>query len=225
MYYDNDFYNEPSEFDMQVDEFKQSLLESVKDEYKSEMELLRKENADLQEVKRNYEQIKQEYKNKIVELEQQKSNLRYEVRRERLKDLMKDFEVVLYRAYSKSKSGPKCNKCDEERNIYYKSPLGKQLVEQCDCKNNITYYEPRKYVCTSLASRDGKFMAWYTQYDDNNIDGFKLNSFDSSFTAKFIYSSEKFEDINEKSWDVYFKTEEECQAYCDWLFEHKGESK
>lgn len=30
MYYPDDFYNEPSEFDMQVEEFKESLAKAIK---------------------------------------------------------------------------------------------------------------------------------------------------------------------------------------------------
>lgn len=38
MYEYDDFYDEPSEFEQQVDEFKQSLMNAVKDEFKTEME-------------------------------------------------------------------------------------------------------------------------------------------------------------------------------------------
>lgn len=57
-YYDNDFYNEPSEFEEQIDQLKESLMNAVRDEHKAEVERLRKENAELQEVKRAFETIK-----------------------------------------------------------------------------------------------------------------------------------------------------------------------
>lgn len=69
MWYDEDFYSEPSEFDMQIEEFKESLSKSVKKEYLEEMEKLRKENQALWEVKKNFEQIKREYENKKHKLE------------------------------------------------------------------------------------------------------------------------------------------------------------
>ena len=53
----DDFYSEPIDFEMQVDEFKSSLMASVKDEYKAEMARLRKENAELKPVKERMREI------------------------------------------------------------------------------------------------------------------------------------------------------------------------
>ena len=83
--WDDEFYNEPSEFDMQVDQFKQTLMNMVKDEYKEEMFRLAKENEELQQVKADFDQIKQSYQQKERELERVKVGLKNEVRRERLK--------------------------------------------------------------------------------------------------------------------------------------------
>jgi len=214
----DDFYNEPSEFEQQVDELKDSLMGAVKKEFVEEMDRLKKENAELQGVRQNLDQIKREYNQKVVELDMQKQNLKSEVRRERLVELMGDFKAELYRAYSNRKDGPKCNKCDEARNIYYKSPLGKQLVETCDCKNRIVYYEPKPHICSSFELRNGKFMAWYKPYSHStNADGMEFEFVGSSNVPNKIYSGEDYELINERHFDVYFKTEEECQKYCDWL--------
>lgn len=211
----DEFYNEPSEFDIQMDAFKETLLNAVKDEYKAEMERLRKENSELQEVKQNFDQIKREYNQKTVELDMAKRNLKNEVRRERLLDLMGDFKVELYRAQSYFMSGPKCDKCDEARKIHYKSPLGKPMVEECDCKDNITYYKPKLFVCSSFELRNGDFIAWYEPYRET--DGMRLESIGSTTVPKFIYKGEDFESIKETHYYVYFRTQEECQAYCDWL--------
>lgn len=222
-YYDEDFYYEPSEFEQQVDEIKQALMNSVRDEFKAEMERLRKENAELQEVKRNLEVIKREYNQKVVELDMQKRNLKSEVRRERLLELMGDFKVELFRARRDLRSGPKCDKCDEARNIYFKSPSGKQMVEQCVCKNNITYYKPEPCICSSFELRNNEFMAWYKPYRE--ADGMELELLGSSSVSRFIYKGEDFESIEEMYYSVYFKTQEECQLYCDWLTEKEASKK
>lgn len=49
----DDFY-EPSEFDQQVEEWKEALKKSVKKEYMDEMERLRRENAELMDIKKNW---------------------------------------------------------------------------------------------------------------------------------------------------------------------------
>jgi hypothetical protein len=116
-YYDEEFYYEPTEFDLMFNELKGNLTKSIKDEYITEMERLRKENAELQEVKINFDNIKNDYDRKKRELEYEYQNLKSNVRRERLNELLKDLEVELYTVGSTSKSKPKCNKCDEKRRI------------------------------------------------------------------------------------------------------------
>lgn len=224
MYDYDDFYNEPSEFDMQVDEFKQSLLNSVKDEYKADMERLRKENADLQEVKQNFDQIKREYEKKKIELEHMKRNLRNEVRRERITELMGDFGVELFRASSKWQDGPKCNKCDDKRIIHYTSPLGQPKQETCDCKNSIKYYEPQSYLCSSFEVRDRGFIAWYKAYEIHRADGMEFEFISSSSTPMKIYAGEEFETLDDPYY-IHFKSKEECQAYCDWLTAKEGQER
>ncbi|CAH1054073.1 hypothetical protein [Paenibacillus pseudetheri] len=154
-YFDDDFYREPSEFEEQIDQFKESLMNAVKDEHKAEIERLRKENAELQEIKQNLETIKRDYNQKVVELDMQKRNLKNEVRRERLLELMGDLKVELFTARKNWKSGPKCEKCDERRKINFLSPSGKKLSEDCGCNNNISFYKPNNTFALRSKSETG----------------------------------------------------------------------
>lgn len=217
MYDYDDFYNEPSEFEMQIDEFKQSLLKTVKEEYKLEMERLRKENSDLLELKQKFDQIKQEYKIKGRALELEKKHVLQIVRKERLQDLLKDFEVTLYRPDYSLVKGPKCNRCNEERRIWFKDPLDRETFVDCPCGENKTkHFKPRIEICSSFENRNGKFIAWYKPYG-RDTDGFEF--YGSSNVPKMIYAGEEFGSIDTDYYNLYFKTEEECQAYCDWLTE------
>src|SRR5690625_3263152 len=130
-YYDEDFYYEPSEFDLKVDEFKESLMKSVKEDFITELEELKKENESLQEVKKNFESIKQDYENKKRQLNFEKNDLERKVRNARLSELTKDRQVVMYKADSKRVKPPKCDKCDVDRKIHYKTPSGKDKFEYC----------------------------------------------------------------------------------------------
>ena len=49
-WYEDDFYNEPSEFEIQVEEFKESLAKAIKGEFLEEMGRLKEENRKLQEI-------------------------------------------------------------------------------------------------------------------------------------------------------------------------------
>lgn len=213
--WDEEFYNEPSEFEQQIYEFKQGLMNAVKDEYKEEMESLRKENTELQQVKNNLDQIKREYNQKVVELDMQRRTLKNEVRRERLLELMGDFKVELYRADWKRKDGPKCDKCDDTRRIHFESPTGRKMTEECTCKGSFKYYKPRLHVCSSFELRNGEFIAWYKPYRDT--DGMEIECLGSLNVPRRFYCGESFENLPEYHYETYFTTEAECQAYCDWL--------
>ena len=164
-YYDEDFYYEPSEFDVQVNGFRESLLKSVKEDFISEMEKLKAENVTLQSVKNDFEQIKREYEDKKRELERDRSNLQSKMRRERLVDLLKDHQIILYKAYSKRECPPKCDKCDGKRKIQYISPLGRKTSEDCLCNEGKTIFFPQEFVRYEFKlNRDGSVIAWYRQY-------------------------------------------------------------
>lgn len=68
-YYDEDFYNEPSEFEQQIYEFKEALSKQVRDEFIEKMDKLEKENAELQTVKKDFDKIKQDYEDKKRKLD------------------------------------------------------------------------------------------------------------------------------------------------------------
>lgn len=219
-YYDEDFYCEPSEFEMQIEEFKSSLLDSVKDEYKQRMENLQKENTELQEIKKNFEAIKRDYANKERQLQIERNDLERKVRNERLSELTKDLQVLMYKAYSKQVKKPKCEKCDSNRRIYYKTPLGRDDYEQCECDTGERVYEPKEYMRIEFNIRDG-MRAWY---EINNFDSRdEYARFDSnSQYAKVVYKEDMpYESIEKYS--TFFKSKEECQAYCDYLNEQEGQ--
>ncbi|MES9718973.1 hypothetical protein, partial [Bacillus safensis] len=98
-FYEDEFYNEPNEFEKQINEFKESLLKSVKQEYLSEMEQLKKENKELQVVRENLDTIEKEYKEKSRRLDWERHNMERELKNKRLSELMNGSEVIMYKAY------------------------------------------------------------------------------------------------------------------------------
>lgn len=219
-WYEDDFYQEPSEFEIKMDEFKESLLNSVKEEFQTEMERLRKENNELQSVKKNLEGIKRDYENKKRELDIERSDLHYKVRKERLVDLLKDHKTILYKASANKVMPPKCDKCNSNRRIEYITPLGRTAKEDCLCSEGKYVYSPVEYVRYEFRlNRDNNgTTAWYRQYS-NGEDGL---TYDSSIHAESIYSPEmKFEEL--KKYSTFFRTIEECKMYCDYLNEQEKE--
>jgi hypothetical protein len=125
----------------------------------------------------------------------------------------------MYKAYSKTELPPKCDKCDDNRRLHYKTPLGRNEYEKCDCNNGKLVYYPEEYICASFGvNRDKNGIdAWYKLHLDRDGDYGRLDT--SSLFAKIYHEEMKYEDI--KQYDTFFKTKEECQGYCDWLNANK----
>lgn len=61
-YYDDEFYTQPSEFDEEIESFKESLSKSIQKKFLDEMEELREENISLREFRDNKERYERELK-------------------------------------------------------------------------------------------------------------------------------------------------------------------
>ena len=68
MYYE-DFFNEPSESDLAIEELKAHLRNEVKEEILNKLNSLKEENEMLLDIKNNWDKLKREYDDKISELE------------------------------------------------------------------------------------------------------------------------------------------------------------
>lgn len=221
-YDDTDFYTEASEFDRQVDEFKESLMKGVKAEFIEEMESLRKENAELQSVKSNLKSIKEDYERKERDLNVKKQNLESQVRRERLSKLMDSIKIMAYTVgYSSQKLLEKCDKCDENRRIYYKTPLGNDNYEKCDCDKSVYQYKPVKVpLITMNLKSNSEIRVWYqVKYEDTRDE--YLNYYEDSINGdKMIRSLEEF-NIEESPYGKLFETKELCQEVCNLVNQKK----
>jgi hypothetical protein len=212
--YDEEFYHEPSEFDEKVEEFKETLMDSVKVEFKEEMDRLRKENDELQETKKKMKEIERDYENKKRDLQYERQNLETKIRKEKLSSLMKDFEVQLYTVGSKHYKKPKCDKCDENRRIHYTTPLGNKTYESCDCSGTIGVYEVIPTTLVEFSIRSGKSYVWYQVKESSRTE--YLSYHDDTVSGKdLITSEEQFE--NASTWRPLLKTEELAQKFCDYL--------
>lgn len=215
-YDDTNFYTEANEFDRQVDEFKESLMKGVKTEFLEEMESLRKENAELQEVKSNLKSIKEDYERKERDLNVKKQNLENQVRREHLSKLMNSIKVMAYTVgHSNKKLLEKCNKCNNDRRIYYKTPLGNDASERCDCDKSVSQYEPVKIPLVTMSLKsNNEIRVWYqVKYEDTRDE--YLNYYEDSINGdKMIRSLDEF-NIEDRLYGKLFETEELCQKACD----------
>lgn len=216
MYYDEDFYCEPSEFDQQVENFKTSLANAVKDEFKTEMERLRKENAELQDIKKRFSEITSEHQAKLNELNREKSQIALKLKNARLDELLSENKLDGWLVGYDMNKAEKCGKCDSLRRIQYTTPSGRPATEECDCNRNIYSYFPKEIECYRFVQSRKSWGGNYpdiTRYFSRESD----RDYDEYNKTTNVYNGKPFEEV--QRYGIVFLDKEVCQKYCDWLTE------
>ena len=215
-YYEEEFYNEPSEFDQQIDEFKKFLMDVVKKEFLDEMQRLQLENSKLQTIKDSWEDLKSSYNQKAYELESAKSNAFVEAKKLTLEKLMGDYQLILYKVGYEYTKKPKCNNCDNSRRLHFTTPGGKDVTASCDCDSSDTKSIPASCMVYEFKkdSYNNRLIVWYKKMEVDSETYFEFDS-NANVPEKIYKEGMRFEDLN--SYSTYFQSEEDCQKYCDWL--------
>ena len=177
----DDFYEPVSEFDMMVEDFKNSLRASIKEEITQEMNRLREENESLRDIRLNWDKKILELESGIREKEYELSKAiraaeasAREAKRLRLKEILKEVAPVVWTIEYKQIKKPKCNLCDQYRKRSYITPLGRQAKEDCDCsiiKNKA--YVKRATLCRFYSDIRNELRVFYL-VSDNNCEAFLI---------------------------------------------------
>lgn len=203
--YNSDFYDDPSDFDLMVDEFKTTLRESVKAEYVEEMERLRKENESYQELRDNWNAKVGELKDKIREAE----NIARDAKQMRLNELLADFPTSAYIIKHDSIEKPKCSRCNSERRIEFFSPMGNKYVERCKCDIPKIIFRVEAIALIELEQRElsGRMKARYFVQDWENR---SMLMFKEEFN-----DDDPFEKIG--IYTATFRNKARAEEYAAWL--------
>lgn len=221
MYYDDDYFYEPSENDIVMEEIGDILKKMVKKEILDELEALRAENAELRQFRderKNYEaKIREaEYKSKVaIEKAQREANSA------RIHNIFGEMLTVGYMIASNNKKRPKCDKCNEQRRIEYTTPLGKTAYETCDCDGYESFYEVKEVEMVKFSIRkhggwdhDERVVRYFSHAHNTYDDKDDENNYDR---VTWVYNNEPFEELAKKSYyDIVFLDKNKCQEYCDW---------
>jgi hypothetical protein len=219
-FYDG-FYEDYSEFDQLIDEFKESLKIGVKEEFIKEIKNLKDENKRLQEIKNKFDDIVTEYESKKHMLDVAINDAKRDARREKLTEILADREIILYRVECNYIKKEKCNLCDTNRQIHYISPQGRKVSEDCCCNSEGIIYKPLEIILYEFRKSDsgGELIMFYKAFSDKYSDEY----FEKSVASKDLYNPEiKYKEIDKYS--IHFKDINDCQKYCDWL-NNKGKNK
>lgn len=215
MYDYDDYYDEPSEFERKIDEFKQSLIDVVKKEHQEEMAKLREENAKLQDIKVRIKEIEAEHSKFVREIKAERIQIESKVKRMRLRELLSENFIQAWGVENNGEILQKCDKCDKNRYIHYKTPLGKDAKEHCDCNKRAIKYEPLPIECyefsQSKTTYAGENYPHISIYYSRN----KSKEYDAYERTSKIYKGEPFGEVNK--YGIVFLDKSKCQEYCDWL--------
>lgn len=209
-----DGYFEPTEFDIAMADFKASIVDNVRQEIKDKIDRLEKENAELREVKDNWQKIQAEHERAMRDLRIEKEHAKKHAEKARLQTVFRDLCVTGYQVHCEYMQGPKCDKCDEYRKIHFVSPMGRSMTEDCQCAASKTFYSPKEVSLISFWIGNGVGTRCYERSDGDSSDQYKY--------CAAVYSElpEELETIN--SYRAVFLNVADCQAYCDWHNKKNG---
>ena len=194
-----------------------AIKNSVRDDIKQEMERLRKENAELQQYKKErqeVEDIKNWYKSRYqIEVESYKRTLR----QEKIKELFGDYIVTGWGIKQKITLPPKCDKCDKNRYVHFKSPRGKDLREPCQCANGKKEYFPLELYLIRI-KQGGMFNGEREIF--NYYAPIVHDPDDYRDVFDCVYKGKPFEEVN--FYNVVFLDKETCEKYCAWKTEQEA---
>lgn len=132
-------------------------------------------------------------------------------RRERLHSLLTAFNTPAWGVtYNYEYTQEKCDKCDKNGYIHFKSPQGNDVKEQCNCRNKICVYRPIEAEIVKFDDYRGAITPTYCYERNKNSD------YDSYSNVSTVYNGEDFEEIN-SYYGTVFLNKEDCQRYCDYL--------
>ena len=217
-------YYEPSEAEAKMREITDMLKGAVKQEIKDELERLRKENAELRQYKDKFQENNEKVGQELRNLRFEREKLERTVKQARIRELLGEYIVagwVVQRVYNEK---PKCDKCNERRELVYFSPRGKEMRESCECSETTVSYRVQTTELIGIEThKEWGSIKWRrTYYTAPTIwkDGSEFE--DSIERISRVYSdetNEKFEDIDNSyvATKIVFLNEAKCQEFCDYL--------
>lgn len=203
-------YYEPSEFDILMDGFKDSIRENVKQEIKDKIERLEKENAELRDVKEKWEDVKRYHEEAICELKREKERVRKELESEKINKLLERLAFTAYRPLAKTEMVPKCDKCDENRKIYFTSPMGRKMSEDCTCAaRKVTYVPSEESLFRFYVRSSGEVSArCFTRKEEGD-----WNRYDY-WDALYFELPDDLEKVSPSC--AVFVNLSDCEKFCDY---------
>lgn len=237
MYPDFDDYYEPSEGELFFDEIKEKFREILREDVNSELSRLTKENAELRKIVKEYNDKKMELARRERDVQYKEDNLKRDVEREFysktmdevFEHLLEDSEVWYAERVPHEK--PKCDLCNEEREMIATYPNGEVVKKQCDCVKPTYVYEPviseNKQIKFHKSYKYSYKKCYFTKNYKPNKDYAEAYDYYCEFRIEKIYEEfndevKEYHKAKRYGEKIAFRNKEACQKYCDWLNEENS---
>ena len=237
MYPDFDDYYDPSEGELFFDEMKEKFREILREDVNSELSRLTKENAELRKIVKEYNDKKMELTRRERDVQYKEDNLKRDVEREFysktmdevFEHLLEDSEVWYAERVPHEK--PKCDLCNEEREMIATYPNGEVVKKQCDCAKPTYVYEPvisvNKQIKFHKSYKSSGKKCYFTKNYKPNKDYAEAYDYYCEFRIEKIYDEfndevKEYHKAKRYGEKIAFRNKEACQKYCDWLNEENS---
>ncbi len=150
----DDYFFEPSEFDQEIEAFKETLRASVRKEVQQELDDLREEVAELRLLKQNFDDSVWQYKAECERREREAQRAIDDAKHMCINKLISGIKTFAWTITSTQHMVPKCDKCDARRQRHFISPLGREMSEYCTCNKHIDVGNDKNYCPNCGAKMD-----------------------------------------------------------------------
>lgn len=215
---DYEYYEpEPTEADEAFDSLKESVFATVKQEVKDELERLGKENRDLKEKAKNIDQLEAEARRTLDQAERIKSSAKSDAKREVQQEGMHSLLALMseprFKCDRVGVERPKCDICDGDRRLHYKTPRGRDTYETCVCGERDYRWIVEEQFVQEVAKRNGEVMVWHKAIEAR----IGTRDRDSFGSANVLESAEgkTLAELVENPYGYGFSTREAAQVVAD----------
>lgn len=165
VYDPEDEFFEPGEFDDIVDTLKDAIRASIRKETQDELVRLRKSEADLKAKVSNLKNLERNATVAASEYRRMSESAFRDAKRTSAMELLKSLAAPKYIVqHTWEFCVDKCDKCNDERHITFKSPSGATLTETCACYEKARMWHVKEVFACEVGGRDS--LIWYEVGND-----------------------------------------------------------
>ena len=211
-----EYFDDFEEFDVMMNEFKHSIIKNVTEDIQKKIDRLESENKELKYRLSHLTELEKAANDKMHEADLLIRNSKTEAARQRVIDLTSNIGLDAWAAkYEYKYIKEKCDKCDENRKIHFKSPSGNALIEDCECAKTRCVYTPEPVKLGKLYFDNGlKEACFYFVKDNSNYsdEAYLIGTGEHYFYIR--YNGGPFEKLD--SWRTFFMNYDDCKNFCEY---------